>query len=62
MFTFISPNITYASNKDEDIGGKLFNPIFKLLAGCGDLIIKGLQLIFLGDGDIRIENPRRPCK
>ena len=38
---------------DEEVGGKLFRPIFKLFAGVGDLVVKGLQKIFLGDGDIK---------
>ncbi|MBQ3145570.1 MAG: hypothetical protein IJB90_03245 [Clostridia bacterium] len=54
----IIPNYSFA-DEDDDTGGKLFKPIFKLFAGVGDLVVKGLQKIFVGDGNIRIENPRK---
>jgi len=54
----IIPNYSMA-DEDTDIGGKLFQPVFKLFAGVGDLVVKGLQKIFVGEGDIRIENPRK---
>lgn len=47
-----TPIYSYA-NEDEEVGGKLFKPIFKLFAGVGDLVIKSLQKIFIGDGDIK---------
>ena len=49
--------IPFYSNADEDeeTGGKLFKPVFKMFAAIGDLVIKGLQNIFLGDGDIKGE-------
>jgi hypothetical protein len=53
-FNFISPTIS-----DADFGGALFKPISQLLQGIGDLVIKGLQKIFVGYGDIRVENPRK---
>lgn len=56
-FNFISPTISLAG-KDE-FGGTLFKPISQLLQTIGDLVIKGLQKIFVGYGDIRVENPRK---
>ena len=53
MFNLFAPVYSY-SNEDEEIGGKLFRPIFKLFAGVGDLVIKTLQDIFIGDGNIAI--------
>ena len=50
------PIYSYAAasdDTDEETGGKLFRPIFKLFAGVGDLVIKGLQKIFIGDDDIK---------
>ena len=47
---FISPNLSNAA--ESTYGGELFNPLFQMLAGIGDLVIKGLQYIFLGDGDV----------
>lgn len=54
MFNLFAPVYSY-SNEDEEVGGKLFKPIFKLFAGVGDLVIKSLQKIFIGDGDIKGE-------
>ena len=51
---FITPTVSEA-----DIGGVLFKPISQLLQTIGDLVIKGLQKIFVGYGDIRVENPRK---
>lgn len=48
----LMPICSYA-DEDEETGGKLFRPIFKLFAGVGDLLIKGLQRIFIGDGEIK---------
>jgi len=53
-FNFISPIAVQA-----DFGGALFKPIAELLRTIGDLVIKGLQKIFVGYGDIRVENPRK---
>lgn len=53
-FNFISPTISNA-----DFGGALFKPISQLLEAVADLVIKGLQKMFIGYGDIRIENPRK---
>lgn len=61
IFISIIPNYSIA-DEDEDVGGKLFKPIFKMFAGIGDLAIKGLQKIFVGYGDIRVENPRKVGK
>lgn len=47
MFSFMSPTVSQA-----DFGGKLFEPISQLLCGVADLVIMGLQKIFVGDGDI----------
>ena len=47
LFNFTSPTVSRA-----DIGGTLFTPIASLLEAIGDLLIKGLQKIFLGDGKI----------
>lgn len=54
LFITIIPNFVYA-DEDEEVGGTLFTPVFKLFAGVGDLFVKGLQKIFVGDGDIKIE-------
>lgn len=66
VFLSVIPYNTFAASSaertDAGIGGRLFNPIFKLFAASGDLVIKGLQKIFVGDGDIRIENPRKASK
>ena len=57
------PIYSYAEeSNDEKTGGKLFNPIFKFFAAVGDLVIKGLQYMFIGDGDIRQENLRKARK
>ena len=50
IFTFILPNYSSAkSNKDEELGGKLFRPIAQLLAFVADLAIE-LSQQFLWDG------------
>ena len=54
----ITPNYVMAEDADENEGGTLFKPVFKLFAGVGDLVTKGLQKIFIGNGDITVENPR----
>lgn len=41
------------ADEDEDKGGKLFKPVFKMFAAMGDLVIKGLQKIFIGDGNLK---------
>lgn len=48
------PIPSYADT-DEEVGGKLFKPVFKLFAGVGDLSIKILQGIFIGYSDIKEE-------
>lgn len=53
IFSFVNPIITYAEDEDEQVGGKLFKPIFKLFAGVGDLLIQGLQQLFIGDSEIK---------
>ena len=53
LLTTIIPLYSYA-DEDEEVGGKLFKPIFKLFAGVGDLVMKTLQKIFIGDGNIAI--------
>jgi len=59
-FMSIIPSYSMAaSDPDEKEGGTLFKPVFRLFAGIGDLVVKGLQKIFVGDGDIKIQNPRR---
>ena len=40
------------ADADEDFGGRLFRPICEFFAGGVDLIIKGLQKTFTGNGDI----------
>lgn len=42
-----------SADTDEDFGGALFRPIMQFLAGIGDLVVSGLQWIFIGDGDIK---------
>ncbi len=44
---------------DEEFGGKLFRPIFRFIAGIGDLVVRGLQKLLIGNGDIVIDNPRK---
>lgn len=56
-FNFIAPNISFADDDDDVFGGKLFEPLFQLIATVGDLVIRGLQKLFLGDGTIELENP-----
>lgn len=58
LFSFANPIAIYA-DADSTAGGKLFKPVFKLFAAVGDLLIKMLQYLFIGDGDIRVENPRK---
>lgn len=53
-FNFIAPVTSQA-----DFGGALFKPISQLLCGIADLVIKAAQKIFIGYGDIRVENPRQ---
>ena len=62
VFIAVIPNYSIASSgeaEDKKEGGKLFNPVFRLFAAVGDLVVKGLQKIFVGEEDIRIENPRK---
>lgn len=44
-----------SADADEDFGGALFRPICQFFAGMGDLLISGLQWIFIGDGEIKTE-------
>ncbi len=53
LFNFMAPVVSQA-----DFGGALFKPISQLLCGIADLVIKAAQKIFIGYGDIRVENPR----
>ena len=55
ILIFVSPFFVYADDEDLDAneGGSLFTPMFKLFAFVGDLFIKGLQKIFIGNGDIQ---------
>lgn len=53
-FNFISPIVSKA-----DAGGDLFKPIAELLEHIADLVIKGLQKVFIGYGDIIVENIRK---
>ena len=50
---FARREIEEAENSDSVTGGKLFRPVFQLLAGIGDLVIKMLQGEFIGDYDIK---------
>jgi len=52
-FNFISPTVCEA-----DVGGALFKPISELLQTIADLVIEFLQKVFVGYGEIEIENPR----
>lgn len=54
-FNFIAPNYSQAAM--DETGGKLFEPISNLICTIADLVIKGLQFYFLGDGDIMVEDP-----
>ena len=45
------PIYSYA-DEDEDVGGRFFQPVFKLFAGVGDLAIAALQKMFVGYGSI----------
>ena len=42
-----------SADADEDFGGALFRPICDFIAGVGDLVISGLQWIFIGDTNIK---------
>lgn len=44
-----------SADADEDFGGSLFRPIFRFFAGIGDLLVRGLQWIFIGSGDIKVD-------
>lgn len=41
-----------SADADKDYGGKLFRPLFRFFAGVVDLLVRGLQNIFIGDGNI----------
>ena len=56
-FNFISP-LTSNAGADE-AGGKLFQPISLLLRTVTDLLVMGMQKIFLGNG--YIENRESLC-
>ena len=56
IITFINvltPLHMVSADTDEDFGGALFRPICQFIAGIGDLLISGLQWMFMGDGDIK---------
>lgn len=55
-FNFISPATSQAIGNTPR-GGKLFEPLFQLTCGIADLFLKGMQYIFMGDGDIMEEDP-----
>lgn len=42
-----------SADADEDFAGALFRPICQFIAGIGDLLVSGLQWIFIGDGEIK---------
>lgn len=56
-FNFISPTVSEA-----DFGGELFKPIAQLILAIGDLLLGGIQSMFLGDGDIEQEAYRTTVK
>lgn len=45
-----------SADADEDYGGRLFRPLFRFFAGVVDLLVRGLQNIFIGSGDIKPDN------
>lgn len=45
-----------SADADKDYGGKLFRPLFRFFAGVVDLLVRGLQNIFIGSGDITYDN------
>lgn len=45
-----------SADADKDFGGPLFRPMCRFFAGIGDLLIRGLQDIFIGSGDINIRS------
>lgn len=49
----LMPLYMVSADADEDFGGALFRPICQFFAGIGDLLISGLQWIFIGDGEIK---------
>ena len=60
LFNLVTPICSYSSLSSElldKFGGDLFAPISELLRTIGDLVIKGLQSYFMGDGDIMVKNP-----
>lgn len=50
-FNFMTPSISEAT-----IGGKLFKPISQFLCTVSDLVLRGLQLYFIGDDNIKTSN------
>jgi len=48
-FNFVAPNYSQAAT----IGGDLFQPFAQLLCGIGDLVLGGLQYLFMG-GDSNV--------
>lgn len=53
LINALTPLHMVSADTDEDFGGALFRPICQFIAGIGDLLISGLQLMFIGDGDIK---------
>lgn len=41
-----------SADADKDFGGPLFRPMFRFFAGVFDLAVRGLQNIFIGNGNI----------
>lgn len=61
IFNFVSPIISSADLADaaNEFGGALFKPISQLLLAVSDLVIEGLQKIFIGSGEIEVVNSRK---
>lgn len=52
IFNVLAPIYHVSADADESFAGKLFRPILQFFAGVGDLCIRGLQKMFIGNGDI----------
>lgn len=49
----LMPLYMVSADADEEFAGALFRPICQFFAGIGDLLVSGLQWIFIGDGEIK---------
>ena len=52
LFNTFAPMYHVYAESDSDVGGDLFRPVCQFFASIGDLVIRGLQKIFLKSGTI----------